>query len=101
MEGLSLESIKEKLLNLGWNVDARRIADMLRNPFYCGLLAHSALEGELVEGIQEKVISKDLFLKVNGIMDKKHYRYNIQIENENMPVKRFLKCDDCSRYLTA
>ena len=100
-EGLSLESIKEKLSGLGWNIDSRRISDILRNPFYCGLLAHSALEGQLVEGIQEKVILKELFLKVNGIMDKKHHRYNIQIENENMPLKRFLKCDDCSRYLTA
>ena len=101
LEGFSLESIKTNLSALGWNVDSRRISDMLRNPFYCGLLAHSALDGELVEGIQEKVISKELFLKVNGIMDKKHHGYNIQIENENMPLKRFLKCDDCSRYLTA
>ena len=48
----------------------QRVSDMFRNPFYCGLLAHSALEGELVEGIKEKATSKELFLQVNGIMDK-------------------------------
>jgi site-specific DNA recombinase len=101
LEGLSLESIKEKLLSLGWAVDARRVADMLRNPFYCGLLAHSALEGQLVEGIQEKVISKEVFLKVNGIMNTRQGGYSLQTENENVPLKRFLKCDNCSSYLTA
>ena len=52
---------------------------MLRNPFFCGLLAHSALEGQLVAGIQEKVISKELFLKVNGIMDVRQGGYSLQI----------------------
>ena len=74
---------------------------MLRNPFYFGSLAHSALDGKLVRGIQEKAISKDLFLKVNGIMDNRHRGYSQRTENDNMPLKRFLKCSDCSQYLTA
>ena len=99
-EGLTLESIRERLLGLGWKVDARRIADMLRNPFYCGLLAHNALEGQLVEGIQEKVISREFFLKVNGIISTRG-TYTLQTKDENVPLKRFIKCDDCSGYLTA
>ena len=100
-EGLSLESIKEKLSGLGWNIDSRRISDILRNPFYCGLLAHSALEGQLLQGNQEKVISKEFFLKVNGILDKNNHGYNLNPENESIPLKRFLKCENCSSYLTA
>ena len=99
VQGLSNEAIKDKLQGFGWKMYTQRVSDMFRNPFYCGLLAHSALEGELVEGIQEKAISKELFLQVNGILDKNIHGYSLQPENEYIPLKRFLKCEACSRYL--
>jgi site-specific DNA recombinase len=101
IEGLSNEAIKEKLISHGWDMDARRITDLLRNPFYCGIISHNALEGQLVEGIQEKAISRDLFLHANGILDKRKNGYSVNILNEHVPLKRFLICDACGRYLTA
>ncbi len=100
-EGLSNDAIREKLNNVGWKIDKRRITDLLRNPFYCGIIAHNALEGSMVEGIQEKAVSKELFLRVNGILDKRKHGYSMKPINEEVPLKRFISCDVCGKYLTA
>jgi site-specific DNA recombinase len=100
-EGLSNDAIREKLNSVGWKIDKRRITDLLRNPFYCGIIAHNALEGEMVEGIQEKAVSKELFLRVNGILDKRKHGYSMKPINEEVPLKRFISCDVCGKYLTA
>ncbi|WP_028788407.1 recombinase family protein [Terrimonas ferruginea] len=60
-EGLSIEAIKDRLAQKGLKMDSRRVSDCLKNPFYCGLLVHNALEGKVVECIQEKAVSKELF----------------------------------------
>jgi len=99
VQGLSNEAIKAKLEGFGWKMHTQRVSDMFRNPFYCGLLAHSALEEELVEGIQEKAISKELFLQVNVILDKNKHGYALQPETEFIPLKRFLKCEAWGSYL--
>ncbi|MGZ3839837.1 MAG: recombinase family protein [Flavisolibacter sp.] len=36
----------------------QRISEILQNPFYFGLLSLSLLEGEMVEGKHEKLVSK-------------------------------------------
>ena len=55
------------LEKLGLKLNHQRMSVIFKNPFYCGLMAHNALEGKLIEGSHEKLISKELFLKVNEI----------------------------------
>lgn len=98
-EGLTNEEVRSKLAEHGLKLSNQRVSDFLRNPFYCGLLVHSALEGRVIEGIQEKVISKEIFLEVNGLLAKNHQGYRVKDDNENIPLKRFLKCDECNSYL--
>lgn len=62
-EGLSIEEVKNRLAEKGLIMDSRRVSDCLKNPFYCGLIVHNALEGKVVEGIQEKAVSRELFCK--------------------------------------
>lgn len=100
-EGLSNIDVRNKLAAHGLKLNTQRVSDFLRNPFYCGLLVHSSLEGRVVDGIQEKVISKEIFLKVNGLLAQNHFGYTVKPENEDAPLKRFLKCDDCGNYLRA
>ena len=100
-EGLSNAEVRKNLAANGLKIGEQRVSDFLRNPFYCGLIVHSSLEGQVVEGIQEKVISKDVFLKVNGILAQNHQGYKVNIENDDAPLKRFLKCDECGNYLGA
>ena len=101
-EGISNEEVRNKLAEQGLNLPNQRVSDMLHNPFYCGLIVHTALEGKIVEGIQEKAVSKEMFLHVNGIIAaKRKAGYSLNPENENMPLKRFLKCEYCNRFLRA
>jgi site-specific DNA recombinase len=100
-QGLSVVDITERLNAQGMKVCHQRVCDLLRNPFYCGLIAHRALNGEIVEGIQEKAVSRELFLQVNGILAQNTHGFRIQIENDDAPLKRFIKCDNCGSYLRA
>jgi len=94
-ENLSIEEIKDRLNALGINIYHQKISALLKNPFYCGLISHPVLEGRVIEGKQEPMISKEVFLKVNDILDENHHGYTVRHENEEVPLKNFVKCDHC------
>lgn len=98
-EGLTNEEIRVRLEKLGIKLPFQRISLMLKNPFYCGMLSHKALEGKVIEGKHEKLISKELFFKVNEVMSDNNNGYKVTIINEDLPLKRFIKCDTCSKYM--
>jgi site-specific DNA recombinase len=100
-QGLAIIDIRNRLLAQGIKVCHQRVSDILRNPFYCGLIAHKALRGEIVEGVQEKAITRELFLQVNGILAQNKQGYHVQPDNDDAPLKRFIKCEDCGSYLRA
>ena len=87
--------ISERLAERGLILDEKRLSGYFRNPFYCGLMAHSALGGKVVEGNHEKLIPKEIFLKVNDILSENRYGYSCHEENEIIPLKGFLKCGHC------
>ena len=100
--GMSSEDVRKKLGSVGLKLSNQRLSDLLRNPFYCGLIVHKALEGQVLEGIQEQAVPRDLFLKVNEIMAGSHKSgYSVLPDNDEAPLKRFLKCDQCGRFLRA
>lgn len=63
------------------------------------MLSHSLLEGEIVEGKHEKLVSKELFLKANGEKSKIPHGYKVNPLNDELPLKLFFKCDSCKEYL--
>ncbi|WP_419788840.1 recombinase family protein [Mucilaginibacter sp. X4EP1] len=98
-ENLTCEAIRVRLARNGITLCHQRVADILRNPFYCGLISHRMLDGEIIPGNHEGLISKELFLKVNGILEQNTHGYTIKEENEAIPLKRFLRCDNCNQFL--
>jgi site-specific DNA recombinase len=98
-EKISNEEAKERLAKLGLQLSHQQISSMFRNPFYCGLIAHNSLEGQVVEGIHEKLISREIFLKVNDIQNHNPHGYTTTEENNAIPLKRFIRCEYCSRFL--
>lgn len=96
-EGVTNETIRERLAERGLKLNHQRISDIFRNPFYCGLIAHKMLEGEVREGNHERLVSREIFLKVNGLLDENTHGYTINEENEAIPLKRFLRCDGCGK----
>ena len=56
-------------------ISKQRMSEMWRNPFYCGISTHRMLDGKVVKGKWEKLISEKDFLKVQEILDKYMIRY--------------------------
>lgn len=62
-------------------------------------MAHKMLEGKVIKGNHEKLVSTDVFLKVNGLLDQNTHGYKINEENDALPLKRFAHCDHCGKPL--
>ena len=78
----------------------------IRNPLYYGKIFIAKFQDEeahLVQGQHEPLISKELFNKVQLILDgnKRTERPNTKIlSDENLPLRGFLVCPECGRNLT-
>ncbi len=94
-ERLANEEIRKRLVNLKTNFNLRRINEILTNPFYCGIMVHKALEGEVLEGKHEKLITKNIFLQVNGILKEKKLGLQTRKERKEIALKRFALCEAC------
>ena len=101
VQGLSNEDIRVLIVKAGWNVGHQRISDFLTNPFYCGMMVHNALEGDVIEGIQEKAVSKEVFLQVNNILAQNAHGYTLKMDDEEAPLRRFIRCEICGKIMTA
>lgn len=98
-EMVSNEEARERLAKLGLQISHQQMSSIFRNPFYCGLLSHNLLEGQVVEGNHEKLISREIFLKVNEVQNRNAYGYTTTEENDAIPLKRFLRCEYCGSFL--
>ena len=98
---MSNEEILLKLQTIGLKMQKQQLSKIFSNPFYCGLVAHGMLNGKVVEGKHEQLISKEVFLRVNEIKEARglcgipHER-----ENNNLPLRVFVKCDSCGAPFT-
>jgi site-specific DNA recombinase len=98
-EKITNEEVIKRLATQGIKMTNQRMSAFFKNPFYCGMLVHTALQGQIIEGNHEKMITKELFLAVNQITSANHHGYRVKPENEDIPLKRFLKCEDCGKFL--
>lgn len=98
-ERLPQTGIIERLKALGLHINKSRISAILKNPFYCGIIVNRMLEGKVVQGKHEKIVSRELFLAVNGMLsDRKERNYNIL--NPEVPLKHTLWCEACKKKMT-
>ena len=100
-EGVKNEAILEKLRSMGISLNKQHLTKLLKNPFYCGMLCHNMLEGQIVESTHEKLISKELFLKVNEIhQSNEGYGVPHKKQQDAVPLKVFIRCSDCNEPFT-
>lgn len=99
-EGLSNEECRQRLAKLGLKLTFQRMSAIFKNPFYCGLIAHNLLEGKLLDGNHEKVISKEVFLKVNEVQKQNSHGFKWIPEQAHVPMKVFLRCEECNHSMT-
>lgn len=96
-ERLPNVEIQSRLKGYELNYCLRRIGEILTNPFYCGKLTHKALEGEVVDGKHEKLISETIFLEANNIMAEKKLGLQTKKERPEIALKRFIRCSTCNQ----
>ncbi len=98
---LTSEEIRRKLKARGLDIPRNSMSLLLRNPFYCGMIANNLLEGEVIQGKHEPIISPEIFLAVNGILKSNNSNgYTVTEENNALPLKRFLICEHCGTPFT-
>lgn len=97
-QNYSNSNIVKRLNNLGLKIDDRRMSEVFKNPFYCGIIVSKLLPGEVVEGRHPKIVSKEDFIKINSI--KSNHPTIHDDANEELPLKRFVYCQNCKTPLT-
>lgn len=94
-EQLPNNEIILRLSKLGFEVSKQGLNEVLKNPFYCGILSHNLLKGEVVKSKHPAIVSEEIFLRANEIKSSGHIGYKQSKVNENLPLKKFVKCDVC------
>ena len=83
-EGMKNEEIISKLRAMGIPMYKQQLCKIFKKPFYCGVLNHRMLDGKVIDSTHEKLITKELFLKVNDI--------SLQSSGNGVPHKK----EDCN-----
>ncbi|WP_394353899.1 recombinase family protein [Pontibacter beigongshangensis] len=100
-QGLSNTAIIKRLKEQGLTLYDQTLSKIFRNPFYCGLITHGLLEeDEVIEGRHEPLVSRDVFLRVNGLQAQNPQGYTQVKEDEQLPLRHHIKCGSCQKPLT-
>ena len=95
-EGISMVEILKRLNVHGLKLTKQAISKALVNPFYCGILSHSLLNGVVTEGKHEKLVDKEIFLMANEEKSRAVHGFRQNPLNEELPLKLFVKCEHCN-----
>ena len=90
--------IVRRLNSLGVKINEKRIHEIFKNPFYCGILVYKMLPGEIIKGMHKPIVSRKDFLKINS--EKSTQLKEYKTDNEQLPLKQFIYCEKCNTPLT-
>tara|TARA_R110001592_G_scaffold45430_1_gene145160 strand:- start:12 stop:1619 length:1608 start_codon:yes stop_codon:yes gene_type:complete len=94
-ENISIEEIAKRLEKKGLSIPSKRLGEYFKNPFYCGILVSSIIPNEYIIGKHELLIPKTVFLKVNDILKQNNHGYKQNLDDENLPLRHFIKSTIC------
>ena len=89
-KGYTNTQIMSKLKALGASISKSRLPGYLSNIFYAGYIASPYLDGEVVKGRHQEIVSLDLFYKVNGVTSG--VKYNKSALQKERPLQGFVSC---------
>ncbi len=101
----SADEVRRSLIIKGFKkISKQTFLDMLRKPIYYGLITIDAYRDEPVEyvkGIHKPIISEELFLRVQHVLNSRKKNCPSKItQNENLPLRGHLICNKCNQKLT-
>ena len=92
---MSHVEIAKRLKEKGLDIHAKKLTDLFRNPFYCGLIVNSLIPGEVIQGKHEALISKEIFLKIHNLLHEGDTPKKYSYDDENLPLKQFVRSSVC------
>lgn len=99
----SIESVRKIVQEKGLNIQKTAFNRMLRNPIYRGNIVVPELgdeEEQVVIGIHEAIVSKELFDKVQGVLARILEKNASRVEKVNyrdeLPLRGLLQCPKCT-----
>jgi site-specific DNA recombinase len=98
----TIELLKER----GYTLSVSTLSDILRNPVYKGLVRVPAFEKEpeyFVEGLHQGIVSKELFDRVNQMLNENHskrHRNKFNSSKEELFLRGCLACSNCGAPIT-
>ncbi|HIF15419.1 MAG TPA: hypothetical protein EYQ86_08950 [Bacteroidetes bacterium] len=95
---ISNAEIVRRLNTAGMKINEKRLHEIFKNPFYCGILVCKMLPGEIIEGKHKPIVSKEDFLKINSETSSHPREY--KTDNDELPLKHFAYCEVCNTPLT-
>ena len=95
----SSAEIVRRLKTLGMKIDERRLHEIFKNPFYCGILITRMLPGEVIVGKHEAIVSQEDFLKINT-PESEVANKTYETMSNDLPLKKSLRCSTCGHLMT-
>jgi site-specific DNA recombinase len=90
--------ILSKLSVRGLKILPQKLTKIWRNPFYCGIIVNRMVD-EPVKGKWEPLVTIEQFMKVQQLLEKNSSGYQHKKDEDERPLTRLLKCDDCGGYM--
>lgn len=88
----------------GKSLTQEMIHHLITNPLYAGYVCDKFTNYERVEGRHEPLIAREIFEQNQLIFKMKNKEYLIGLKhrkiNELFPLRRFVRCSQCSEYMT-
>ena len=100
MKGEADYQIEKRLKTIGVKINRKRLGEMWKNLFYCGVIDSSMLNGEIVQGNHEPMVSPEVFKKVNDTLNGiRPHEYETHKNCPDRPLNGYLFCHVCKRPL--
>jgi site-specific DNA recombinase len=93
--------IIDRLKVRGLKVSKQFVSAMWRNPFYCGVQLNKFLEGKVIRGNWEGLVSEEDFRTINDrLQSKPKNEYNPYTSQKSRPLQSQLYCGCCGSKMT-
>jgi site-specific DNA recombinase len=101
----SIDSVRIELNSMGFKVSKQQFINLLKNPFYKGIIFIKSWKNEkeeYVKGIHEPLIDENLFTRVQLVLNSRNRRQTKPATYASLfPLRGHLNCKICGNALTA
>ena len=99
LTGMGDHLIVARLSQMGYVITKQKLSEIWRNPFYCGVSANKLLNGRVVKGNWERMVTDCEFFKVQEILKGNPGKRPHELSNPRIPLSSFTYCT-CGTKLT-